>query len=96
MEILQVLSLLLGLGSLVCWILVLIKMFPAEGALKGILAIITCGLYAFVWGWMKNAEHNLKKVMIVWTVIAVLNIIVAILIQVAAGVLANVSEALTY
>ena len=34
------------LGSLVCYVMVLIKLFPAEGALKGILALI-CGLYAF-------------------------------------------------
>ena len=33
--------------------MVLIKLFPAEGPLKGILAIV-CGLYAYVWGWMNS------------------------------------------
>jgi hypothetical protein len=72
--VLTVLSGLVGLGSLVCWILVLVKMFPKEGPLKGILAII-CGLYAFVWGWMNFRELGLKTVMMVWTVLFVLGII---------------------
>ena len=63
-----------GLVSLVCWIMVLIKMFPAEGALKGVLAII-CGLYAFVWGWMNAARFNLKTIMMIWTVAILVSVI---------------------
>ncbi len=33
-----ILSVIGGIGSLICLIMVLIKMFPAEGALKGIWA----------------------------------------------------------
>lgn len=55
-----------GLGSLACLIMVLIKMFPAEGALKGVLAII-CSLYAFIWGWMNAGRFNLRNVMFIWT-----------------------------
>lgn len=61
------------LGSLACWVMVLIKMFPAEGALKGILALI-CGLYAFVWGWMNAAKFNLKNIMLAWTACIVLSL----------------------
>jgi hypothetical protein len=60
--------------SLVCWIMVLIKMFPAEGALKGVLAII-CGLYAFVWGWMNATRFNLKTIMLIWTVAILISVI---------------------
>jgi hypothetical protein len=60
--------------SLVCWIMVLIKMFPAEGALKGILAII-CGLYAFIWGWMNAARFNLKTIMLIWTVAILISVV---------------------
>ncbi|HSK76438.1 MAG TPA: hypothetical protein VLQ45_08255 [Thermoanaerobaculia bacterium] len=63
-----------GLVSLVCWIMVLIKMFPAEGALKGVLAII-CGLYAFVWGWMNATRFNLKTIMLIWTVAILISVI---------------------
>ena len=55
------------LGSLVCYVMVLIKLFPAEGALKGILALV-CGLYAFVWGWMNAGRFGLKNIMLAWTV----------------------------
>jgi len=64
--ILLLLLVLLGLGSLICWIMVLIKMFKEAGPLHGILGII-CGLYAFIWGWMKATELNLKNVMLAWT-----------------------------
>ena len=47
--ILSLLAVVIGLGSLACWIMVLIKLFKAEGPLYGILGII-CGLYALVWG----------------------------------------------
>jgi len=53
------------IASLICWIMVLIKMF-SEGALKGILGII-CGLYAFIWGWMNAGKYNLRNIMLVWT-----------------------------
>jgi hypothetical protein len=70
-----IVSYLAGAVSIVCWIMVLIKMFPAEGALKGILAII-CGLYAFVWGWMNASTHNLRNIMLAWTVAFIVSLIV--------------------
>lgn len=60
--------------SLICWIMVLIKMFPAEGTLKGVLAII-CGLYAFIWGWMNAAKFNLRNIMIAWTIAIIVQVI---------------------
>jgi hypothetical protein len=60
--------------SLVCWIMVLIKMFQSEGALKGILGII-CGIYAFIWGWMNAGRFNMKNIMIAWTIAIILSII---------------------
>lgn len=68
------LALAASLVSLVCWIMVLIKMFPAEGALKGILAII-CGLYAFIWGWMNAGRFNLKNIMLIWTIAIIISVI---------------------
>ena len=55
--------------SVVCWILVLIRMFK-EGVLKGVLGLI-CGLYAFIWGWM-NSGAGLKNIMILWTIAIVI------------------------
>jgi hypothetical protein len=69
-----ILSVIGGIGSLICLIMVLIKMFPAEGALKGILGLI-CSLYAFIWGWMNKDRFGLSQVMIGWTVCIVLGII---------------------
>ncbi|MCK6628170.1 MAG: hypothetical protein L6R45_23705 [Anaerolineae bacterium] len=63
-----------GIGSLICFIMVLIKMFPAEGALKGVLGII-CSLYAFIWGWMNAGRFNLQNIMYGWTACIVLAVI---------------------
>jgi hypothetical protein len=71
------------LGSLVCWVMVLLKMFPAEGALKGILAVI-CGLYAFIWGWMNAARFNIRNVMLAWTACVVLSLALGMFAGVAA------------
>jgi hypothetical protein len=60
--------------SLVCWIMVLIKMFQSEGALKGIFGII-CGIYAFIWGWMNASRFNIKNIMIAWTIAIILSIV---------------------
>ncbi len=83
--IIGILSALTGIGSLVCWIWTLIKIFGDEqdgGVGKGILAVI-CGIYAFIWGWMFAAKHNHKNVMLIWTAC----IVVSILVQIVGGVM---------
>ena len=77
---LQLLGLLVNLLCLICFIIVLIKLFQNEGALKGILGLI-CGLYTFIWGWMNATKLNIKTVMMIWTLL----IIVAIIITVMGG-----------
>jgi hypothetical protein len=69
-----ILSYIAMVGSLVCWVMVLIKMFPAEGPLKGILAVI-CGLYAFIWGWMNAGRFGLRNIMLAWTACFVLSLV---------------------
>jgi Tfp pilus assembly protein PilF len=62
-------SALFGLFSivgLIMFIIVIIKLFKAEGVLKGILGII-CGIYPFIWGWVKHKEQKITKVMALWT-----------------------------
>ncbi len=64
----QILGYVVDLGCLVCLILVVIKMYQSEGALKAVLGFI-CGIYAFIWGWMNAGKQGLKNVMIAWTVL---------------------------
>lgn len=80
MEGIGLLAIPVGIGSLICFIIVLIKLFQNEGALKGILGLI-CSLYTFVWGWMNAARLNIKNIMIIWTIL----IVIGIIIQIAAG-----------
>ena len=67
----QILGGLLGLGWLICWIIVLIKQFKEGGVVQGILGLI-CGLWAFIWGWLNSGRLNLRTIMLIWTVIWVL------------------------
>ena len=64
-----ILGKLAGLASFVCFIIVLIKLFKSKGALHGILGILSCGLYPFIWGWINAATLNIKNIMILWTVL---------------------------
>ena len=54
------------IGMLICWIMILIKMFKNEKPLIGILGIL-CSLWAFIWGWMKSSALGTKKIMLIWT-----------------------------
>jgi hypothetical protein len=61
-----------GIVSLVCWILVLIKMFQNDAVAPAVASIvlILCGigpLVAFVYGWMKATPWGLQRLMLIWT-----------------------------
>ena len=71
---LGILALLCGLGSLVCAIIVLVKLFQEKGALHGILGFI-CGLYTFIWGWMNAGRLGIKNIMMIWTLLIILYIV---------------------
>jgi hypothetical protein len=73
---LGILAMVAALGCLICAIIVLIKLFQNEGALKGILGLI-CGLYTFIWGWMNANRLGIKNIMIIWTVLLIIYIILA-------------------
>ncbi len=79
-------------GSFIAWIagiVVLVKLFQKEGALKGILGFI-CMLYTFIWGWqnISNESLGLKNWMYVWTGAIVLGII----LNLAGGASAGLEE----
>ena len=65
---------LVGLASLVLFILVLIKLFKKEGVLLGILGII-CALYTFIWGWINHKKQNITNIMIIWTVLVIIGLV---------------------
>ena len=71
---LQIVNLVVSLGCLICFIIVLIKLFQNEGALKGILGLI-CGLYTFIWGWMNADRLGIKNIMMIWSLLILVNII---------------------
>ncbi len=62
---------LLAFVGLIMFIVVVIKLFKTEGAIKGILGII-CGIYPFIWGWVKHKELKITRVMVLWTLCIVI------------------------
>jgi hypothetical protein len=72
---LMILASLVGLGSLVCFVIVLIKQFQTAGPLHGIIGLITCGIWTFIWGWMRANTLGLKNIMMIWTLLAVVAIV---------------------
>jgi hypothetical protein len=69
-----ILAMCVGLGSLICFIIVLIKLFQNEGALKGILGLI-CGLYTFIWGWINADKLGIKNIMLIWTLLILVSLV---------------------
>ncbi len=68
------LSSLAGIAALVCFIIVVIKLFKKEGVGLGILGII-CGIWTFIWGWMNAKSQDIKKIMLIWSVAIVVAMI---------------------
>lgn len=79
----QALASLIGLGNLVCFVLVVIKLFKEKGVLHGILGII-CGLYTFIWGWMEAGRLGIKNIMLAWTALFVVSILLNVVIAMSA------------
>ena len=60
-----------GFGAFVCFIIVLTRQFESAGVAHGVIGIITCGIWTFIWGWINAGELYLKSLMLVWTVLVV-------------------------
>ena len=73
--LLGLLSMLIGLGCLICLIIVLIKQFQDAGVVHGIIGIITCGIWTFIWGWINSTRLNLKTIMMVWTLLILVSLV---------------------
>jgi hypothetical protein len=71
--LIQGLLVLVGIGELICFILVLIKMFQTGEQTMGIICIVLAfccgigGLVAFVYGWINATKWDIKNVMMIWT-----------------------------
>lgn len=77
--ILGILALLACLGSLICFIIVLIKQFQNGGVVHGIIGIITCSLWTLIWGWMNATKLGIKNIMLIWTVLFIGWIVLSIM-----------------
>jgi len=64
-----------GVGSLICFIIVLIKQFQEGGILHGIIGLITCGIWTFIWGWINSSRLNIRNLMLIWTLLWVVAMI---------------------
>jgi len=83
------LAAIIGIVNLVAFVIFLIQLFKAKGALHGILGFC-CGLYTLIWGW-QNADQldannqpiilPYKKWILIWTICIVINIILNIASQ---------------
>ena len=83
--LLYLVALVVGIGSLVCFVLVVVQMFKHDQTGLGVACIllIFCGiggLIAFIYGWIKNKEWGLQKIMLIWTACIVVGLLVNIVL----------------
>ena len=76
---LSILALVCSIASFICFIIVLIKQFQQGSVVHGIIGIITCGIWTFIWGWMNAGRLNIKNIMMIWTLLIVVSIILNVL-----------------
>jgi hypothetical protein len=70
-----ILFVLAELAWLILFIMVLIKQFQNAGPLHGIIGIITCSLWTFIWGWINAGKLNIRNLMLIWTIVVVVCIV---------------------
>jgi hypothetical protein len=63
----------------VCAVIVLIKQFQIAGPVHGIIGIVTCGLWVFIWGWINSGTAGLKNIMVAWTALILVGIVLQVL-----------------
>ena len=78
--VLSILSIVTSIGMLVCWIMEIIAAFQkGKGPLMGILSIVPCfGLGGLIIGWIHAGKWGIQKIMTIWTILLVVNIIVTV------------------
>jgi hypothetical protein len=77
--VISILSIIILLVSLGCWIFTLVKLFQAGKTLEGVLSI--CPLVGFIIGWVRANELDHKTIMLIWTACIVANIVLNILVR---------------
>jgi len=70
-----IVALLVSLGCLICFIIVLIKQFQDAGVVHGIIGIITCGIWTFIWGWINSSRLGIRNIMMIWTLLIVVQLV---------------------
>lgn len=87
-SLLWLLGVVCGIGSLICFILVLIQMFQRGQtglAIASIVLAFCCGigeLIAFVYGWMNAQAWNIQNIMMAWTACIIAGILIYVLMLV--------------
>jgi hypothetical protein len=84
--VLGILALVIGLGSLACWIMEIVAAFNrGDGPLMGILSIVLCGLGGFIIGWINHAEWGITNLMYIWTGLAVASFALQFFLSIGGG-----------
>lgn len=79
----QYLSYAVGLVGFVCIVLTLIKIFQDKeknGVLHGIIGIVTCGIWALIWGFINRARLGTGNYVLIYAACFVINILLAVMI----------------
>lgn len=77
--ILGILALVASLGCLICFIMVVIKQFQNAGVVHGIIGIITCSIWTFIWGWMNASKLGIKNIMLIWTLLIIVYVVFGVM-----------------
>jgi hypothetical protein len=78
--LLSIINILFTLVLIIFFVIVVIKQFKDAGPVHGIIGIVTCGIWTFIWGWMNAARLNIKNLMMIWTLVLVLCVIFRVIL----------------
>ncbi|MEM7029924.1 MAG: hypothetical protein AAF629_10200 [Chloroflexota bacterium] len=68
------------LTALVCFIVILVNMFQKESVIHGLIGLLCCQFYVFIWGWLNSATNTIFGAAMLWTVAVGLEILMIVAI----------------
>jgi len=72
----DIIHIVIEIAVIVSYILVMIRMFLNGHVILGILSLpCLCPLVAFVYGWIRSGDWNIRGLMLIWTIALIANIV---------------------
>jgi len=67
---------LVALANFILFVVLLVKQFQNSGVVHGLIGVVTCGVWTFVWGWINSGKLDFRMLMLIWTTLIIVQVVI--------------------